>query len=202
MKVLAFDLGNVIFDFNYNIGLDRIKDKMKSTIDEVIHSFYFQNFTIPFEKGLISSNQFYLEFKKTFSVDMGYEEFIDIWCKIFFPKQEVVKLIGDLGKKYSLNLISNINELHFNYLYEKYPNIFSLFNNLILSFQIKSVKPEKKIYDILQKVSSVEFKDIIYIDDRADLISQAKQIGFQCIQFKNYHSLVSSLMKLGICDSK
>jgi len=198
MKVLAFDLGNVIFGFDYRVSLDKIKDKMEATVDQVIHSFYFEGFTIPFEKGLVSSDQFYSEFKKTFSVDISYDEFINSWCKIFFPKQEVINLISDLQKKYSVNLISNINELHFKYLHKKYPDIFSLFDNLILSFQVKSVKPETKIYDLLQKVSSVDFNDIIYIDDRADLISQAKLMGFQCIQFKDFNSLVNCLRDLGV----
>lgn len=163
-KVLAFDLGNVVFDFDYTIALGKIKSKMKASEDEVIKALYIDDFALAFEKGLVSEREFYLEFKKAFSLSSDYKEFVDVWCKIFFPKPEVIDWIKYLKPKYPLYLISNINKMHFDYLYKKYKPVFSLFDDLILSFRLKAVKPEETIYQALKTAAGGAFKNIIYID--------------------------------------
>ncbi len=198
MKVIAFDLGNVIFDFDFNIALDKIKDKLDVPNDKIIEEIFCNDFGLEFEKGLISSNEFYLDFKNKFAASLNYNEFAESWSNIFFPKTEIIEVIKKLNIAYPLYLISNTNELHFEYLYSKHRNIFSMFQGLILSFKVKSVKPDIKIYRFLKELSGYEFKDILYIDDRQDLISAAKDIGLISIQFKGYGPLVEDLKKVGI----
>ena len=195
MKAIAFDLGKVIFDFDYNIALDKIKDKVNVSKDKIIEEIFFNNFGLEFEKGLQSSNEFYLEFKNKFSASLNYNEFAGAWSNIFSPKIEIIEVIKKLNMRYPLYLISNTNELHFGYLYSEYRKVFSMFDELILSFKVKSVKPDIKIFSILKEMSGIEFKDIIYIDDRQDLISAAKDIGLISIQFKDYDQLIEDFKK-------
>jgi putative hydrolase of the HAD superfamily len=198
MKVFAFDLGNVLFDFDYKVALKKIEDRLGVSVEKIIEEFYHRDFTLPFEKGLISGHDFYLDFKKAFLADFEYQEFVDIWCKIFSPIPEVVDLVKRLKAKYPIYLISNINQLHFDYLYNEHPQIFSLFDDLILSFKVKSVKPEIKIYQALKETAGAEFKDIIYIDDRADLIEAAKRLDLQCLRFINHTKLIFDLKSLKV----
>ncbi len=197
-KVLAFDLGNVLFGFDYTIALKKIKSRMKASVEDVIKALYVDDFGLDFERGLVSGPQFYGQFKERFSATLSYETFVDIWCKIFFPLPEVISLVASFKPKYSLYLISNLNRLHFEYLYGKYGAVFCLFDDLILSFKLKSVKPERKIYDALRRAAGVDFSEIVYIDDRPDLISAAKQFNLKCIQFKSYRQLVADLQSLGV----
>ncbi|MCK4520236.1 MAG: hypothetical protein KAT96_03655 [Candidatus Omnitrophica bacterium] len=200
-KVLAFDLGRVLFDFDYNIALDKIKDKINVSIERVIDELFENDFGLNFEKGLVSADEFYSHFKSTFGAVLTYEHFCDVWCKIFSPKDKMINLVKRLKADYPLYLISNINVLHFNYLYGEYPQVFSLFRELILSFKVKSVKPESLIYQALKDAAGVEFKDIIYIDDREDLISKAKDFSLQCLQFTSFGQLLEDLKNLGISAS-
>jgi len=197
-KVLAFDLGRVLFDFDYNIALEKIKDKIGMSIEEIIRELFNNDFGLSFEKGEVSPEEFYSSFKKTFKATLSYEYFVDIWCKIFSPKKDVIGLVRYLKGRYPLYLISNINELHFEYLFKEYWEVFSLFNELILSFKVKSVKPEKAIYQVLKDTAGVRFQDIIYIDDREDLITKAKDYGLQCLQFTDFNKLLGDLKNLGV----
>jgi len=200
-KVLAFDLGRVLFDFDYNIALNKIKDKIGIPVQEIIRELFENDFGLSFEKGEVSPGEFYSRFKDTFKVSLSYECFVDVWCKIFSPQEEVIDLVRRLKGTYSLYLISNINELHFNYLLKEHPQVFSLFNELILSFKVKSVKPEEAIYQALKDTAGVGFEDIIYIDDRKDLITKAKDFNLQCLQFTSFNQLLKDLKNLGISVS-
>ncbi len=197
-KVIAFDLGRVLFDFDYNIALERIKDKIGVPIEEVIKELFENDFGTSFEKGELSPSEFYSYFKNTFKATLSYDCFVDAWCKIFSPKKDVIDLVRYLKGRYPLYLISNINELHFEHLFKEHRGIFSLFNQLILSFKVKSVKPEKAIYQVLKDTAGVDFEDIIYIDDREDLITKAKDFYLQCLQFTSFKQLLVDLKNLGI----
>ncbi len=197
-KVLAFDLGRVLFDFDYNIALEKIKDKIGVPVQEVIRELFESEFGLNFERGEASPDEFYSRFKNTFKATLSYEYFVDTWCKIFSPKKDVIGLVRYLKGRYPLYLISNINELHFEYLFKEYREVFSLFNELILSFKIKSVKPEGLIYQVLKETAGVGFEDIIYIDDRKDLITKAKDFNLQCLQFTSFNQLLADLKNLGV----
>lgn len=198
IKALAFDLGNVVFSFDYNLALNKIKSKLNVSTEYVIKEMYENNFCLDFEKGLVSETGFYQNFKKAFSASISFEEFSGIWCEIFWPNNKVIELIKALKAYYPLYLISNINILHFKYLEQRYPEIFSLFKSLILSYQVKSVKPEPLIYQVLAETSEADFNQIVYIDDRRDLITEAKKIGLRCIHFKDFDCLINGLESLDI----
>ncbi|RKY34117.1 MAG: hypothetical protein DRP68_00295 [Candidatus Omnitrophota bacterium] len=198
MRVLAFDLGNVVFNFDYHLALEKIKTKLGSSPQRVIDALFYENFAQDFEKGLVSGYDFYQKFKKEFNCSLDYEEFKDIWCKIFFPNQEVISFIKILRLIYPIYLISNINELHFNYLYQSFGEIFSLFDGSVFSFQVKSVKPEERIYEELVKLTGVSKDRIIYIDDRQDLVDEAQLLGFSAIRFTTFSKLIDQLQEKGV----
>ncbi|MBU1366398.1 MAG: HAD family phosphatase [Candidatus Omnitrophica bacterium] len=202
IKCLAFDLGRVLFDFDYNIALDKIKNKAIIPQDKVIEELFYRDFAADFERGLITDYDFYLKFKKAFSPSLGYSEFIDAWCDIFSPKEEVIDLVRRLKAAYPVYLISNINELHFDYLKSKYSSVFSLFDGLILSYKVKSIKPENGIYEELKKVSGENYENIVYIDDREDLISQARKLNLQCIKFTGSEKLIVELNLFNVAIPK
>jgi len=156
------------------------------------------DFGLSFEKGELSPIEFYSLFKSTFKANLTYESFVDTWCNIFSPKKDVIDLVRRLKGSYPLYLISNINQLHFEYLFKRHKEVFSLFNQLILSYEVKSVKPEEKIYQILKSRAGVGFEDIIYIDDRQELILEAKNFKIQAIQFTSFSQLIKDLESLGI----
>jgi len=197
-KVFAFDLGRVLFDFDYNIALEKIKDTIGVPIEEVIKELFDNDFGLSFEKGELSPIEFYSLFKSTFKANLTFESFAETWCNIFSPNKDVIGLVRRLKGKYPLYLISNINKLHFEYLFKRHGQVFSLFNQLILSFEVKSVKPEEKIYQILKDKAEVGFEGIIYIDDRQELIVEAKNFKIQAIQFTNFSQLIKDLENLGI----
>jgi putative hydrolase of the HAD superfamily len=200
-KVLAFDLGNVLFNFDYTVALEKIQPYMKATVKDIMSALYDDDFALDFERGKVSPGEFYQCFCRKFSLDLGYDDFVNAWCKIFFPNPDMIRLVESLSRNNSLYLISNINELHYRYLNVLYGSFFLLFKSLILSFEIKAVKPEEKIYRALEEHSGTALSKIIYIDDRRDLIEEARKIGLKCLHFSDYLTLCNELKAQGILDT-
>jgi HAD superfamily hydrolase (TIGR01509 family) len=198
MKHLAFDLGRVIFDFDYSIALNKIKGKLGVPIEKVRQDLVENEFPLDFEKGLFTPQEFYIKFTQAFKAALTYDEFVDAWSDIFIPKKDTIELIANLKLLYPVYLISNTNELHFKHLHKKYPEVFKLFDALLLSYELKSVKPETKIYKELKKITNAPYNDILYIDDREDLIREAKRLHMQCIRFDNLNQLKNDLTHCGI----
>jgi len=119
MKCLAFDLGRVLFDFDYIIALDKIKDALGVPPNKIINELFYNNFATDYEKGLISNTNFIPVLLQP-SVYPLIIMSLSIYGAIFLhPKQEVIDLLSRLKILYPLYLISNINELHFKAFAEK-----------------------------------------------------------------------------------
>jgi putative hydrolase of the HAD superfamily len=196
--VFAFDLGQVIFNFDYLPALNRLRGRLNVDPQEIINRIYNNNFGMDFEKGLIKPQDFFERFQTDFSVKLDFQEFAFIWNNIFWPNDQIIGLLTRLKKDYPIFLISNINEMHYDYLHTLYPQVFALFKKLILSYQVKAVKPEKEIYEVLRQSADCAYENIIYIDDRQDLIEAAKPLKMKCLQFVNYERLSADLLCLGI----
>jgi len=200
MKAIAFDLGKVLFDFDYNIALDKLRGRINVDPQTILARIYENDFGLDFEQGFVSGEQFFLRFRNDYDARLDYAEFAVIWSDIFTPNRDIIALAGRLRSRYPLQLISNINVLHFEHLYRLYPQVFGLFHNLILSYQVKAVKPQEKIYASLKTACGCAYADIVYIDDRADLIRESSKLGLVSLQFTSLGKLIEDLRKLDIID--
>jgi len=197
MKVIAFDLGGVIFDFDYNIALDKIEDKIRIAKQDIINALFHDDFAEDFERGLVSPRDFYFKFRDKTGLALSYDEFVPVWCDIFTLNRDSLSLIKSLKPFYKIVLISNLNILHYQFLSGRHPEVFSLFDRQVLSFKVKSTKPSKEIYDFLLSTSVVKKEELIYIDDRADLIEEAAKQGFNCIRFEDSEQCGKELKESG-----
>lgn len=109
--------------------------------------------------------------------DELYEVFTNRLDKIyFFP--EVVSVLKNLRSKgYKLALLSNTENIAFNKVEEKI-QLSKYFDFLGLSYNIKAIKPDKKMFNSVLKKFKVSPKEVIMVGDslRSDIIG-AKNVG-------------------------
>ncbi len=177
IKTCWFDLGNVILPFNFTPAFKTL-GHMAKTQPKHIEQYFINrpHFEADLDEGRLHAYQLYRMLKKEFKItDLRYAEFKTIWNDIF--KEDILvsktlKQLKSLGIK--LILISNTNKLHFEHIHETYP-ILSQFDDFILSYKLKTRKPNRDIYESALKISKAHPHQIFYTDDRADLISAAKK---------------------------
>jgi putative hydrolase of the HAD superfamily len=105
----------------------------------------------------------------------------------------------DLARKVSENYIvyifSNTDELHFPYIWKKFPKLHFFKENLMLSYELGSVKPEKEIYQNAIERFSIIPEESIFIDDRPINITVAHEFGFDGIIHRDFETTNEKLKK-------
>ena len=197
-RVILFDLGRVLIDFDHNIAVHKIK-RFCSLNEKAIYNLFFDSgSTDKFEKGTISPLEFFQEVKTMLKANIVYEEFLPIWNEIFTPHPGSLEVIESLKDNYRLYMVSNINELHFKYLEEKFGNYFKYFSYIFLSYEMGLRKPDPKIYKSIIEYIKLPAQNIIYTDDRPELIEAAKKLHIDAFVFKNVDSLREELLNRNI----
>jgi len=192
-SAIVFDLGQVIVPFDYKYFVEKV-NKHKSGIGETFLELYNQNYSIHrnYEKGLITEAVFISKMLEYLDDCIDGETFCKYWSDIFSVDEKVVSLLPELKKRFKLFLISNTNSIHKKYGFEHY-EFLKLFDKLFLSHEVGFIKPEKEIYQAVEKVSGFPSEEHIFIDDILEYVNVAKDLDWDGIQFLGYDDLVKNL---------
>lgn len=190
-SAIVFDLGNVLIPFDYTIALNKL-NKIEKNLGERFIEFYNANYHLHrnFEKGLITESDFISKMLEAVDNKIDSETFCRLFSDIFTVNENVASLLPILKKDYKLFLLSNTNSIHQKYGWQKY-EFLEYFDKLILSHEVRSIKPEEKIYREVEKASGLSSSEHFYIDDIEEYVISAKNIGWDAVQFVGYEKLLS-----------
>ena len=169
----------------------------EKTVSE-LHELIYVKSGLPrqYETGLITSDYFFTQIIKLCGLSISPTDFIKAFTGIFTPIQSTLDLIEQLKPDYRLGLLSNTNEWDFKYEIKKI-KVFDLFDTVTVSYKVKAMKPDNKIYfDALNKLG-LKPEECIYIDDIKEYSNAAGAIGIRGIHYTDHNSLVESLAGLG-----
>ena len=192
-SAIVFDLGQVLVRFDYKYFVDKV-NRHKAGIGEQFLELYKKNYDVhrDFEKGLISEKDFIAQMLEYLEHIIDEETFCRYWSDIFSFNDDVIALLPGLKKNYKLYLVSNTNSIHKRYGYQDY-EFLKLFDKLILSHQVKFIKPGEEIYLEVEKISGFPSEEHLFIDDILEYVDAAKNIGWDGIKFIGYDDLVMNL---------
>jgi 2-haloacid dehalogenase len=80
---------------------------------------------------------------------------------------------------------------------EAYPFLGD-FEIAVVSGEVGFIKPDPRIYDVLLSRASLPAAAMVFIDDRADNVAAAEQLGFQAVQFTDPEALEADLAGRGL----
>jgi len=192
-SAIVFDLGMVLIPFNYSIAVNKLNQIEKNLGNRFIE-FYNSNYHLhrEFEKGLISGSEFLNKMLAIVDHKLDRESFCKIYSEIFTLNKDVANLLPVLKKDYKLFLLSNTNSIHRKYGWQDC-KFLKYFDELILSYEVKSLKPEKEIYRAVEKASGFSSAEHFFIDDVQEYVDAAKIIGWDAVQFVDYDRLIIDL---------
>lgn len=106
-----------------------------------------------------------------------------------------IKGLKDSG--YNVYLLSNYGRTSFEAARDHGRLSFlPLVDGSVISYEVQIVKPEPGIYEALLKKYKLKAEECVFLDDRADNIAAAEQLGFQGIVVESYEQASEALIKI------
>jgi len=197
IKTIIFDLGNVVIKVNQKLMFDKLsKNRGKSAAD--IEKVYSKSSDRKkFERGEISPTQFYNSMKKSMALNLSFEEFRKIYTCMFSRNKEIEKIIPKLKKKYRLVLLSNTDEMHYNFIKKEF-QVLNYFDDFVLSYKAGMRKPNPLIFIEAVKKSKTTPWNCVYFDDIMEFVIVARLMGIKAFRYKDIRKLKRNLKESGI----
>jgi len=198
IKVVVFDLGNVLIPFDYNRIIESMNN-IDAGLGDRFAKKYYENYHIhrEYEKWELSDNEFLIILNEWSENKIDEENLKRIYADLFVENKETTALLPILKEKYKLVLLSNTNFIHQKYGWEKY-DFLKHFDKLILSHEVGAIKPEERIYRAVEAFTNESSESHVFIDDIAEYVEGAKKCGWDGIHFKSHKQLVRNLQQRGV----
>ncbi len=175
IKTVIFDFGNVVAQFSHQKTCNKLakySDYSAEELFEVIFKIIYYQDPLEklFDEGKLTPEEFFQKVKARAKLKIDYRKFRNIWQDIFWLNEPMVEVLKKLKRKrYKLVLLSNINELHFQWVCKKF-KILKIFDEFVLSFKKGYRKPDKRMWQDYGKES-------VYIDDIQEYCQAAEEAG-------------------------
>jgi HAD superfamily hydrolase (TIGR01509 family) len=116
------------------------------------------------------------------------------------PIEETLAVLHDLAQRdVPLYGLSNMSTAVFAHLRQRYTH-WDLFRGIVISGEIKLIKPDRAIFDHLSQRYDLEPSQSIFIDDNPPNIAAAHQLGFHTILFRDPQQCAAELNSLLAAD--
>jgi putative hydrolase of the HAD superfamily len=187
IKNIIFDYGNVIFTIDFK----RTQDAFNALGITNVQSFYAHKTQHPifnqFEKGEITAAEFRNGIREISEHPNLTDEQIDhTWNSLLIgiPKGNH-ELLLQLKQKYRTFLLSNINEIHLNYIESYLKKEFNLdgnevfFEKIYYSHIVGKRKPNPDIFEQVLTENNLDPQETLFIDDSPQHLETATNLGIQ-----------------------
>lgn len=200
IKVVVFDLGNVLFDFSplkAARNFIRLAGISRSPL-EIKEFFERSSVETDYCEGKVTTAFFFEHVKEQFALKCSFEDFRRAWCDIFTIKEDSFALVMALKEAgYRLLVLSNTNAMHYDYL-ERMTDMLGLFDDVVLSFREYCQKPQQQIYEMLIQRAGCGADEIFFTDDLKENILAAQKSGIHAHRFRSARGLQRALTDHGV----
>jgi epoxide hydrolase-like predicted phosphatase len=197
-QVVVFDLGKVLVDFDYSVAARRIADRSSLTAEEVRSFIDHSPLLFRYETGLLTTEQFFSEVCRFTGFQGTADNFADFFADIFTPIPEMIELQAILRSNgVQTYIFSNTNPLAAAHIRQRFP-FFANFDRYIFSYEHGSMKPEAKLYEVVERETGRKGTEIVYLDDRAENVAGGARRGWHVILHETPEKSIAALTGLGL----
>jgi epoxide hydrolase-like predicted phosphatase len=206
VKVIVFDIGGVLLlgDKKIKYGHQNIKvhEYLSKKLNLSLKS-WFKKIEKPYEKSITgewTKKKVLLEMSKSLNTNPEKLNnlFIKAHKKNFKKNKKLFRKAKKLSKNYILGILSDQTYFSKEALIKK--RDLTDFNPIILSCEVKTRKPNLKIYKLfkqqLNKSKKIKYSEILFIDNRNYNLKPAKKLGMKTILFEDNKQTFKELNKM------
>ena len=186
IKNLIIDLGGVIINLNRLRCIEAFESLGVLDVRDLIVNNYLQkDLFMQIELGTISSAEFRDGIRLHTSQVITDDQIDAAWISMLedIPSYKL-DLLLDLQKSYNTFLLSNTNEIHWQWVENnEFSNqghqVKDFFHKVYLSYQLNLVKPDPTIFEYVMKDAGIIPEETLLIDDAVPNCRAAETLGIQ-----------------------
>lgn len=199
IRAIVVDFGGVLIDWNPRYLYRKLFPDNEPAMERFLAEIGFTEWNRQQDAGrafalavaeLVKQFPSYADFIRAY--DERWEE------SIGGPLQGTVDLLLPLKQAgFALYGLSNWSSEKFAAVRSKYP-FFELFETIVLSGDVKVVKPDPRIFRALLERIARPANECLFIDDMEENILAAQALGFETIRFESPDQLLAELQRRGL----
>ena len=190
-----FDLGNVLLYFDHSLALRNMARVAGITAEQMRRIVFDGTLQVEYETGSISGVQFVSRISDSIGKDLDVPDMLQAAADMFVPNPQILPVlerIRDFG--IPMGLLSNTCEAHWKWIGERgYRQVLGWFAPVILSYEVRSMKPDAHIYREAQRQAGHDAPRIFFTDDRAENVEAAKNAGWMAEVFVSADRLMDTV---------
>jgi putative hydrolase of the HAD superfamily len=200
IKNILFDLGGVLFPLSVPATIEALIKAADTTQEQFDKWLKYNDLDNRYETGECTTKEFLDGFNTVCGSHLDAETFTRCWNAMIlgYPEHHTALLESLQSKGYNLYILSNINELHVQYVEKLAQWRDNLFVKKYYSNEIHHAKPNRDCYEYVINDSKIDPTETLYIDDRADNAAMGASLGFQTINLPQNGDLYKELQHLTI----
>lgn len=196
---MVFDFGGVLIDWDPLYLYTKLFDGDRRAARQFLDKIGFQAWNLrqdagrPFAEAVEAlCAQFPQDCELIRAYDTRWRE------SIAGPIQPTVAILRDLRDKgYPLYGFSNWSVEKFNLVRHEF-EFLDWFDQIILSGEVKLVKPDPRIFSLLLERIGRKAPECVLVDDSISNVETARQMGFRVIHFQSPDQLRADLRGMGV----
>ena len=197
IRTVISDLGNVLLHFDHMRACHELARLCRWSPEQIYRTMFESDLVSDYDLGRISSLEFGHLCTERLNLDLGVSGVRDIWSDIFHPVEGMEDLVRSLKGNYTLVLLSNTNEWHFEHCREKFP-VVRHFDHYALSYRLGCRKPDPAIYRKALAMADAAPEETLYVDDIRAFLEPAKRLGLKGICFQDRDQLREEMKSQGV----
>ncbi len=195
IHTIIFDIGNVLMDWHFKTYVkDLLRDEF--LVEKVRGAIYGTGYWDQLDYGVDSGEVF----SRMLEAEPDYEKEIrltlDHVAECMDKKEYAIPWIRQLKERgFRVLYLSNYSE----FVMKAKPEVLDflpLMDGGVFSCYVGMIKPDPGIYRILCREYDLVPEECVFIDDKAENIQAAKDLGMEGILFTDYHQASKDLEKL------
>lgn len=198
ITTIVFDFGNVLGFFDHAIVIERLArfaDLPPAIIRERLFTDELED---DYESGRISTPELIAYARKLCGFRCADAEIETAFADMFWPNEEICRLVPFLKARHRLFLLSNTNDIHARQYRRQFADTLRHFDGLVLSHEVGIRKPDARIYEHCLRLAACRPSQCVFIDDLAANIAAARARGWHGIVYTDPAALRRELATLGI----
>lgn len=197
LKAVLLDLGNVLAFHDDKVLFARMSAWGGAHPDDIRRRML--ELWEPINRGTLAGDDLRRAVCRAAGSDtpMAADPFFEMWNCHFRIHDEVLPMVEALFDRVKVVLLSNTNDLHWQFVRGKIPQ-FARFQGFVISSELRVAKPDREIFEIALARAGVAAHEAAFFDDIEVFAKAASALGIHGRVFTTATTFRKQLGELGL----